>query len=149
MKDLVPTPSSEWALYGDTSRAWPSVQAMRAQLATGKPEEYSFSALQHAVVVTDAGTLRQYLFAGGDPSAADPNDGATLLHLAVRHRSPLIVRLLVEAGANVNALDRGGASPLREALYEAVPAQDPEEAAERKVQTLEIVRLLVEAGAQQ
>lgn len=36
LKDLVPTPGSEWALYGDTSRASPYVRSIRAQLASGE-----------------------------------------------------------------------------------------------------------------
>jgi len=32
----VPTPGSEWALYGDTSRANPYVRSIRAQLASGE-----------------------------------------------------------------------------------------------------------------
>ena len=145
IKDLVPAPGSEFALYGDSSRGAPHVQAIRAQLATGKPKKYSWWALEEAVRKSDIDTLGLYLLAGGYPSVTHPNGGTTLLHLAARWHLPGVVRLLIRAGAKVNALDRGE-SPLREALSERA-LDKPAEKAERKVQALEIVKLLVDAGA--
>src|SRR5438445_1083523 len=121
LKDLVPTPRSEWALYGDTSRAFGHVESARAQLASGKPKKYSYWALSNAVERNDTDTIRLYLLAGGYPSATNPNDGTTLFHVAARYRQAHIARLLIEAGAKVNALDRAGVSPLCQVLDE--PAQ--------------------------
>jgi len=149
LKDLVPTPRSEWALYGDTSRAFGHVESVRAQLAGGKPKKYSYWALRNAVERNDADTIRLYLLAGGYPSVTNPNDGTTLLHVAARYRLAHMARLLIEAGAKVNALDRAGVSPLCQALDE--PAQGFETAlmpaAYRAAQAVEIMKMLVEGGA--
>ena len=147
IKDLVPAPGSEFALYGDSSRGSPYVQAVRAQLATGKPKKYSWWALEDIVKKSDVDTLRLYLLAGGYPSATSPNDGRTLLHMAARLHLPDVVRLLVKAGAKLNALDRDGMSPLREAIDVHAFDNTPAKIAERNAGALEIVKLLVDAGA--
>jgi ankyrin repeat protein len=146
IKDLVPAPGSEFALYGDSFGANPYVQMIRERLASGKPKKYSYWELENAVKLGDVGALSLYLLGGGYPSATHPSEGTTLLHLAARWHLAGVVRLLVKAGAKVNALDRSGTSPLCEALSER-PLDQPDVAAERKVQALEIVKLLVEGGA--
>jgi len=149
IKDLAPTQRSEHALLGGARGAAAQVQEIRAQLASGKPKKYSYWTLEDAVRKTDLWTLRRYLLAGGYPSATHPNDGVTLLHWAARLRIPAVVRLLVEAGAKLNALDRSGVSPLCEALSETVDprGRPPLEVADRNARALEVVKLLVEAGA--
>jgi ankyrin repeat protein len=148
---LVPSGTSEFALYGDSSRGPMTVEAVRAQLATGAPKKYTYFELDDAIAKSLWETLNLYLVAGGDPSAMHPHDGTTLLHLAARRHLPDIVRLLVAAGANVNALDRMGTSPLRAVLNDlsAIGLKDSpdEEDEERKTLNLEIVKTLVEAGA--
>ena len=147
IKDLVPAPGSDLALYGDSSRGAPYVQAVRAQLATGKPKKYSWWGLEDLVRKSDVDGLRLYLFAGGYPSATNPNDGRTLLHMAARLHLPDFVRLLLKAGAKLNALDRDGMSPLREAIDVHAFDNTPAKIAARNAGALEIVRLLVDAGA--
>ena len=151
IKDLVPSGTSEWALYGDSSRGPITVEAIRAQLASGSPRTYTYLELDDAIAKGLWETLNLYLVAGGDPSATHPDDGTTLLHLAARRHLPDMVRLLVAAGANVNALDRAGTSPLRAVLNDlaAIGVKDSpdEEDEERKALNLEIVKTLVESGA--
>jgi ankyrin repeat protein len=151
IKDLVPAPGSEFALYGDSSRGPMTVEAVRAQLASGAPRKYTYSELDDAIAKGLWETLNLYLVAGGDPSATHPDDGTTLLHLAARRHLPDVVRLLVAAGANVNALDRMGTSPLRAVLDDssqiALKDSPDEEDEERKTLNQEIVKTLVDAGA--
>ena len=149
--DLVPSGTSEFALYGDSSRGPMTVEAVRAQLASGAPKTYTYFELDDAIAKGLWETLNLYLVAGGDPSAAHPDDGTTLLHLAARRHLPDMVRLLVAAGANVNALDRMGTSPLRAVLNDssqiALKDSPDEEDEERKTLNQEIVKTLVDAGA--
>ena len=151
IKDLVPAPGSEFALYGDSSRGNPYVQMIRERLASGKPKKYTYFELDDAISKGLWETLNLYLVAGGDPSATHPDDGTTLLHLAARRHLPDMVRLLVAAGANVNALDRMGTSPLRAVLNDssqtALKDSPDEEDEERKTLNQEIVKTLVDAGA--
>ena len=151
IKDLVPAPGSEFALYGDSSRGPMTVEAVRAQLASGAPKKYTYFELDDVIARSDWETLNLYLVAGGDPGATHPDDGTTLLHLAARRRLPNMVRLLVAAGASVNALDRMGTSPLRAVLNDssqvALKDSPDEEDEERKTLEQEIVKTLVEAGA--
>ena len=149
IKDLVPTPAAEAALYGE-DRFGPSyVQGVRAHLASGKFKKYTYFELEKAVHERNSAALRHYLLAGGNASATHDRSGATLLHLAARWHFPEIVRLLIEGGAKLNALDRSGNSPLREALdwKPFAPAPGSVEEAEQRAKRLEVVKLLVEAGA--
>ena len=149
--DLAPSGTSEFALYGDSSRGPMTVEAVRAQLASGAPKKYTYFELDDAIAKGLWETLNLYLVAGGDPSAKHPDDGTTLLHLAARRHLPDMVRLLVAAGANVNALDRMGTSPLRAVLNDssqiALKDSPDEEDEERKTLNQEIVKTLVDAGA--
>jgi len=151
IRDLVPSGTSEFALYGDSSRGPMTVEAVRAQLASGAPKKYTYFELDDAIAKGLWETLNLYLVAGGDPSATHPDDGTTLLHLAARRQLPDMVRLLVAAGANVNALDRMGTSPLRAVLNDssqiALKDSPDEEDEERKTLNQEIVKALVDAGA--
>ncbi|HEU4326870.1 MAG TPA: ankyrin repeat domain-containing protein [Roseiflexaceae bacterium] len=141
LRDLVPTPGSKWALFGDSSRGSGHVASARAQLASGAPRQYTFAELDRAVELPDIGTLRLYLLSGADPDIADPDTGATLLHRAAMRRQPSVVRLLVEFGASVSRPARDGRTALGAALEEPTATSQPARA------TLEIVRVLVGAGA--
>jgi len=80
---------------------------------------------------------------GADIHAADKN-GVTALHHAVRFRSPIAVRTLIEHGANVNQVcRRSGSTPLHRAV---TPTGAPGTAGKRR-EALEIIRLLLAAGA--
>jgi ankyrin repeat protein len=60
--------------------------------------------------------LRDVLSAKPDLTARENASGYTALHFAVQSRSASTVRELLLAGADVNALDRAGQSPLMTAL---------------------------------
>jgi hypothetical protein len=160
LKDLVPTMGSLYALYGDTSRASAHVEQARAQIASGTIRTYTFGELIQAIKGMDDGTISLHLLAGGDPNLADSHTRATLLHVAAQERQPAIARLLIQAGANINALDWNARSPLIEALDEpprrgypgvvggnfVMPA-DQSQPPYRAAHSLHITKLLVEAGA--
>jgi hypothetical protein len=78
----------------------------------------------------------ELLFAnGGDPNARSGDRDQTALHYAAQRRQPGAVRLLLAKGANPNAVDNGGITPLHEAAIFA--GQD----------NPEVVKLLLDAGA--
>lgn len=80
---------------------------------------------------------------GVDIHAQDKN-GVTALHHAVRFRSPTAVQSLIEHGADVNqACRRNGSTP----LHRAVTQSGAPGTAGKAPQALEIVRLLLDAGA--
>src|SRR4026209_2451264 len=80
---------------------------------------------------------------GADIHAADKN-GVTALHHAVRFRSPVAVKALIERGADVNrSCRKTGSTP----LHRAVTQTGAPGTAGRRDESLEIVRLLLTAGA--
>lgn len=56
--------------------------------------------------------LRKYLANGRDPNWRDPRTGETLL-MRERYSDPAVIRALVQAGADVNAADKKGASVIQ------------------------------------
>jgi tankyrase len=83
------------------------------------------------------------LTAGADINASDKN-GVTALHHAVRFRSPMAVKTLIEHGANVNQVCRkSGSTP----LHRAVTATGAPSTAGMRQEAIEIIRLLIAAGA--
>lgn len=70
----------------------------------------------------------------GMPAMRDARNplGSTPLHLAATNADPAVLKLLIEAGADVNARDDERATPLHMAAYAGRPAH---------------ARLLLEAGA--
>ena len=81
--------------------------------------------------------------AGADVAATDKN-GVTLLHHAVRFRSPSAVQALIAMGANVNqTCQRSGSTPLHRAVtWTGAPGT-----AGMQAEAREIVALLLAAGA--
>jgi hypothetical protein len=55
--------------------------------------------------------MKVLLTAGADPNAKSP-DGSTLLHQAVTARQVPIIRLLVEKGAKLDAVNKDNLTPL-------------------------------------
>lgn len=49
---------------------------------------------------------------GADINREDPDSGRTLLHDAAVHQSPELVAALIDKGANINAADKKGCTPL-------------------------------------
>ena len=83
------------------------------------------------------------LKAGADIHATD-NNGVTALHHAVRFRSPTAVKTLIEHGANVNQVcQKSGSTP----LHRAVTTTGAPNTAGKRQEALEIIRLLIAAGA--
>jgi uncharacterized protein len=83
------------------------------------------------------------LRAGADIEAMDKN-GVTALHHAVRFRNVIAVKALLEHGANVNCVcRRSGSTP----LHRAVIASGAPNTAGKHQEVLEIIRLLLAAGA--
>jgi len=83
------------------------------------------------------------LESGADIHATDKN-GVTALHHAVRFRSATAVRTLIEQGANVNQVcRRSGSTP----LHRAVTTTGAPGAAGKRQEVIEIIRLLIAAGA--
>lgn len=81
--------------------------------------------------------------AGVDVHATDKN-GVTVLHHAVRFRSPMAVQTLIEHGADVNqACRRNGSTP----LHRAVTQTGAPGTAGRMAEAREIVERLLSAGA--
>jgi tankyrase len=83
------------------------------------------------------------LKAGADIHATDKN-GVTALHHAVRFRSPVAVKTLIEYGADVNQVcRRSGSTP----LHRAVTTTGAPSTVGKRQEALQIVRLLIAAGA--
>ncbi|HET6889736.1 MAG TPA: ankyrin repeat domain-containing protein, partial [Pyrinomonadaceae bacterium] len=105
----------------------------------------------------DLETVRKYLARGGDPNTRSIQRGSTdtPLHVAARHRQTYIARMLIGAGANVNATDAFERPPLYAALDTTyMSAARPQGGGFRGntealliKQTTELVKMLVNAGA--
>lgn len=96
-----------------------SEEGVRAALANGaRPNAFegNMSALGFSALLGARGCIDALLEAGacvsfGEPRVLDP------LSLAIQHGQPACARLLMSAGADVNAVDRdGGATPLLRAV---------------------------------
>ena len=74
------------------------------------------SAVHRAAVVGDVDGVRVALAAGGDPNGVDAA-GWHPLHFAAQARSALVAALLLEAGAEVDAVDGQGNTPLWRAVF--------------------------------
>ena len=159
--DLVPTERSLYALYGDSTRGSFHVASARRSLVQELAEqpisEFYWLTLEEAIRKGDAETVRKYLARGGDPNLRSITRGSTdtPLHVAARHRRTDISRMLIAAGADVNATDAFERPPLYAALdttymSAALPQGgkfrvNPE--ALRIQRTTELVKMLVHAGA--
>jgi uncharacterized protein len=98
---------------------------------------------QHPNCADQRRRLIALLTAGADVNAADKN-GVTALHHAVRFRSPVAVRTLIEHGASVNqACRKSGSTP----LHRAVTTTGAPSTAGKRQEAVEIIRLLIAAGA--
>ena len=65
----------------------------------------------------DTEALKHYLSNGEGPNRLDPNFGVTPLSWAALEGRSEIVELLIEAGADVNEVNRDGATPLHTAAF--------------------------------
>ena len=84
------------------------------------------------------------LITGGAHVNSCDKNGVTALHHAVRFRIPVAVQALIEFGANVNQVCRkSGSTP----LHRAVTSTGAPGTAGKQREAIEIVRLLIAAGA--
>jgi uncharacterized protein len=87
--------------------------------------------------------IESLLKAGADVHETDKN-GVTPLHHAVRFRSPAAVTNLLAHGARVNQVCKRSGST---ALHRAVTSTGAPGTAGKKAEAMEIIRLLLKAGA--
>jgi len=73
--------------------------------------------------------------AGGSDASSPDGNGYTPLHFSAQGQQPMVARLLLEAGAAVDAQDKFGKTPLWVALFNVRDGDG------------EIVRVLLAAGA--
>ena len=131
------------SLVGSTASAAANKPALPADYAPGR---YNETSLHVATLMEQTERIELLLNAGvdpNDPKEADGDrgdgesgDGSTPLALAVSNGHVAGVKLLLAAGAKVNAVNRFGWSPLILAAYNAAT---PERAS--------LVPMLLEAGA--
>lgn len=123
----------------------------------GGEEEVECPPLVAAALAGQPTIAKVLLKAGADVDVAAPRDicaptpcrhlilggGRCALHAAVGHLHAQVVRLLLDAGANVNAVDRGGVTPLI-ALCQTFPGDDDPDDSKR----VAIARQLLQQGAE-
>jgi ankyrin repeat protein len=156
--DIVPTERSLYALYGDSTRASFHVASARQSLSEELPvSQFYWPTLEEAIRNSNVETIKKFLAQGGDPNTRSIVRGSTdsLLHLAARYRQTAITRMLIAAGADVNATAAFERLPLHAALdTQFLSAARPTGGSFRSSpeallveRTTELVKLLVDAGA--
>jgi ankyrin repeat protein len=88
--------------------------------------------------------VQRYLDSGGDVDRRDEKMNWSLLHYAAEDCNPEIVRLLATRGADVNARDKDGWTPLHWAVESDMDAASQEG---RRASELPTVKALIEHGA--
>jgi ankyrin repeat protein len=77
------------------------------------------TSLMHAVMAGDSGAVASLIDRGADVNAVDHDQRWTALHFAARDHNEELVRLLLEAGAEVDPEDVFGDTPLWRAVMTA------------------------------
>ena len=88
--------------------------------------------------------VQLYLDSGGDVDRRDEKMNWSLLHYAAEDCNPEIIRLLATRGANVNARDKDGWTPLHWAVESDMDAASQQG---RRASELPTVKALIEHGA--
>ncbi len=91
-----------------------------------------------------ADVIAYFILIGADPNAVDAS-GVAPLHRAVRTRSEVAVRALLDGGANPRQLNKSGSTPLHLAVQPTGRGGSGSEEARR--QQAGVIRLLLERGA--
>ena len=74
--------------------------------------------MHHAALADDADRVRELIASGEDPNVAD-GQGFTPLHFAAQERATRAAAALLDAGANVDPVNRHGNTPLWVAVFNA------------------------------
>src|SRR5580765_2205504 len=88
--------------------------------------------------------VQRYLDSGGDINRRDEKMNWSLLHFAAEDCNPEIVKLLAARGADMNARDKDGWTPLHWAVESDIDAAQQEA---RRARELPTVKTLIELGA--
>ena len=129
-----------------------TVEAGRAKIIAmlGGISKYGWEALEGLIVGGDTAALKEVLGKGADPNARDPQTGTTALILAAFLGQVDIAKMLLVAGADLNAMNNDGATALSVAQFDretteyfasmfGIPLSDPESVEKGKG---EIARML-------
>lgn len=100
--------------------------------ADGDAIPFANHRLRVAVEMLDAASVDTWLKNGADPNYPFGPNKVKCIHLAVNLASPEIVNLLIKAGADVNATDARGVTPLHVAAGSGVTS---------------VIQILVRSGA--
>ena len=88
--------------------------------------------------------IQRYLDAGGDINRRDPKMNWSLLHYAAEDCNPKVIQFLVAHGAELNAIDRNGWTPLHLAVDTDL---DTSRSAGQPPAELPTTQTLIELGA--
>ena len=108
-----------------------------------EPLHYAADA-NHWDPAAQADTIGYLISAGADPNAVD-DSGVAPIHRAVRTRSLLAVKALLDGGASVSQPNKSGSTPLY--LAEHGSGRSGSGTPEAREQQAAIIRLLLERGA--
>jgi len=108
------------------------VMATASELGHMAPTVVADEPLLAAITADNVAAVRQQLAAGADVHRRSDDRGRPPLLMAAKVGNPEVVRMLIDAGANINDQDRRGSTALHIAVHQG---------------HLEVVKLLMERGA--
>lgn len=120
----------QWAFLHQSIEGMTGLLAAGADPASG--DDHGNTVMDYASAAENPAALAALLGAGVDPDTRNARTGQTALFTAIMHARQPQIRALVAAGADVDATDLAGNTPLHHAA---------------KVNDVAVVLLLLEAGA--